>query len=90
MGSVILGNHLTTTKQLAEQTKYITFAPARRSSMALVSKDLKKYLPTNPENMKNALQTNAKWWADNDQALKQRFDDWVKTPTQKGIAGAPR
>lgn len=34
-------------------------------------------LPTNPENMKNALLSSADFWADHDAELNERFQAWL-------------
>ena len=74
---------------LAEQTKYISYGPARKSSMALVSEDVKIHLPTASENMTNALQTDAEWWASNHVALSTRFEDWL-AEGGRGLSGSAR
>lgn len=52
----------TGTEPLAKQTKYISYGPARTSSMALVAEETKPHLPTAPDNLAHALQTDAAWW----------------------------
>ena len=47
----------TGTGPLAEQTKYISYGPARLSSLALVAEETMPHLPTAPENLARALQT---------------------------------
>lgn len=66
----------TATERLAEQSKYIAYGPARKSSMALVSEDIKPYLPTAPENARNALKIDAQWWAENEKEITRRFETW--------------
>lgn len=75
----------TTTEGLAEQAKYISYGPTRKSSNALeiVYKDgktvMKPHLPTSPDNMKNALETSADFWVDKDSELNERFNSWLAT-----------
>ena len=59
----------TGTGPLAEQTKYISYGPARTSSMAQVAEETKPHLPTALENLARALQTDAAWWATHHVAL---------------------
>ncbi len=66
----------TDTKQLAEQTKYIPYGPARKSSMALVGEKVKAMLPT--AHMANALPTNAQWWATHHAELSEKFERWYR------------
>ena len=73
----------TGTKRLADQAKYISYGPARKSSSALVGmyKDGKTkmgpHMPTAPSNMKNALVNNFSFWADHSSELNERFNAWI-------------
>jgi len=73
----------TETEQLANQAKYIAYGPARQSSAPLVGKyedgviDMGPQMPTSPDNLKNAVQNNFLWWADNQDALNERFNAWL-------------
>jgi putative spermidine/putrescine transport system substrate-binding protein len=73
----------TTTQALADQAKYISYGPARKSSAPLVSTldgtdiDMKPHMPTNPDNMKTAITKDAEWWANNFESINQRFSSWL-------------
>jgi putative spermidine/putrescine transport system substrate-binding protein len=67
----------TDTQRLADQSNYISYGPARKSSMALVPDDIKPHLPTAPENFTNALQNDFEWWADNQDEINERFNAWL-------------
>jgi putative spermidine/putrescine transport system substrate-binding protein len=73
----------TATEQLANQAKYIAYAPARKSSVPLVGKyqdgkiDMGPHMPTAPENFKNAFQNNFEYWADHQDELTKRFNTWL-------------
>ena len=67
----------TDTQRLADQAKYISYGPARKSSMALVNEEVKPHLPTAPENFQNALQNDYEWWADNQDEMNERFNAWL-------------
>jgi putative spermidine/putrescine transport system substrate-binding protein len=73
----------TGTQPLADQAKYIAYGPARTSSSALIGlfKDGKTemlpHMPTNPENMKNALGSDFEFWADRNKELEERFNAWL-------------
>jgi putative spermidine/putrescine transport system substrate-binding protein len=73
----------TETAQLANQAKYIAYGPARKSSAPLVGKyedgkiDMGPQMPTAPDNLKNAVQNDFSWWADNQDALNERFNAWL-------------
>lgn len=73
----------TDTKRLAAQASYISYGPARKSSAPLVGKyhnkdiDMGPQMPTAPNNLKNAVQSNFEYWADNADQLKERFNAWL-------------
>ena len=66
----------TGTKPLADQTKFIPYAPARKSSLALVEAATKPWLP-GPAQAGRGFMTNAAWWADKADELNQRFAAWA-------------
>ncbi len=74
----------TATEQLAEQARWISYGPARKSSNALIgtyatdpSIDMKAQMPTAPENFKTAIQNDFEFWADNQDELNERFNAWL-------------
>ena len=79
----------TGSRPLAEQTKYISYGPARKSAMALVSEETKALLPTSEENMARALQIDAGWWASRHGELAAKFEDWLARGG-RGLSGSAR
>ena len=79
----------TGTEPLAEQAKYISYGPARKSSMDLIADDIKAMLPTAADNSKNALQSNAEWWASNHKAMTEKFEQWL-VKGGRGLSGSSR
>lgn len=75
--------------RLAEQAKYISYGPARKSSLAMISDDVKAMLPTSAENMANALQTDAAWWATHHAELSAAFERWLAAGG-RGLSGSAR
>lgn len=73
----------TDTQRLADQAKYISYGPARKSSAPLVSKhatlgiDMGPHMPTDPNNAKHTLLYNYEFWADNNDDLTERFNAWL-------------
>ena len=67
----------TDTDRLADQAKYISYGPVRRSSMEKVNKRMKPHLPTSPDNFANSLQNDFDWWANNQQEMDERFTNWL-------------
>jgi putative spermidine/putrescine transport system substrate-binding protein len=79
----------TGSRPLADQTKYISYGPARKSSMPLVGAKVKALLPTAAANMGNALQTDAEWWATHQVELSAKFEEWL-TKGGRGLSGSAR
>jgi len=82
----IVGEYLrfaTDTQRLADQAKFISYGPARKSSAPLVGKhatlgiDMGPHMPTAPDNAKNTLLYNYVWWADRKDDLTERFNAWL-------------
>ncbi|EKE45399.1 polyamine ABC trasnporter, periplasmic polyamine-binding protein [Oceaniovalibus guishaninsula JLT2003] len=73
----------TDTQRLADQAKYISYGPARKSSAPMVSQhadlgiDMAPHMPTNPDNASNAFVINYEWWADYRDDLDARFQSWL-------------
>jgi putative spermidine/putrescine transport system substrate-binding protein len=73
----------TDTQRLADQSKYISYGPARASSAPLVGKhatlgiDMAPHMPTAPSNSKNTLLYNIEFWADNTDDLNEKFFAWL-------------
>lgn len=61
----------------ADQTNYISYGPGNKLAIADTNPKITPDLPTNPENMKTGFIVNAKFWADNLDALRERFNVWV-------------
>ena len=79
----------TGSKPLAEQTRFISYGSARRSSMPLVADAVRAHLPTSGKNMASALQTDAAWWADHHAELTDKFEQWLARGGH-GPSGSPR
>ncbi|MGY9053726.1 MAG: ABC transporter substrate-binding protein, partial [Rhodobacterales bacterium] len=73
----------TDTQRLADQSKYISYGPARASSAPLVDKhatlgiDMAPHMPTDPNNNKNTLLTNYSFWADYKDDIDAKFQAWL-------------
>ena len=73
----------TDTQRLADQAKYISYSPARASSIPLVGQhatlgiDMAPHLPTAPANSYNTLRYNYHWWADYRDDLDGKFQAWL-------------
>ncbi|WP_422019793.1 extracellular solute-binding protein [Roseibium sp.] len=73
----------TDTQRLADQAKYISYGPARKSSAPLVGQhaslgiDMAPHMPTDPENAKNTFLYNYEWWADYRDDIDAKFQAWL-------------
>ncbi len=73
----------TDTQRNADQARYISYGPVRKSAGKLVSThaetgiDMKPHMPTAPANFKNAVQNNFEFWADHIDELNERFNAWL-------------
>ena len=55
----------------------IAYGPANSQAVALLSDEIKKDMPTTPENIANQVQIDVAFWADNSEQLEQRFNAWA-------------
>ena len=74
----------TATEQLANQASWISYGPARASSVPLIGTyhdnpaiQMADHMPTAPGNFANALQNDFEFWADNQDDLNERFNAWL-------------
>ncbi|AXC50866.1 ABC transporter substrate-binding protein [Paracoccus suum] len=73
----------TATEQLANQAKWISYGPARKSSAPLIGKysdgvtDMAPHMPTAPEHLETAVFDDPEFWADHDAELTERFNAWL-------------
>jgi putative spermidine/putrescine transport system substrate-binding protein len=73
----------TSTQPLAASASWISYGPARASSIPLIGKhwktgvDMKPFMPTAPDNFKTALAQDVQFWADHQDELNARFSAWL-------------
>jgi putative spermidine/putrescine transport system substrate-binding protein len=73
----------TDTQRLADQAKWISYGPARKSSGDLVGlyqdgkTPMGPHMPTAAANLENALVNNFEFWVDMDAELNERFNAWL-------------
>lgn len=73
----------TDTQRLADQAKYISYGPARKSSGPLVGlyqdgkTEMGPHMPTSAANLTNALPSSYEFWVDRDSELNERFNAWL-------------
>ena len=75
--------YATDSQRLADQAKYISYGPARKSSAPLVGMykdgktEMAPHMPTSPDALKNALVNDFAFWADRDTELNEKFNAWL-------------
>jgi len=73
----------TDTQRLADQTKWISYGPARQSSLPLVGTfedgktSMSPHMPTAEANMTNALRQSFEFWVDRNDEISERFNTWL-------------
>ena len=67
----------TSAEQQALQTTFISYSPMNQDAMPLVDADILPDLPSAPDNIANAVKTDAVFWADNGDDLRKRFANWL-------------
>ncbi len=73
----------TDTQRLADQAKFISYGPARKSSAPMVGKhatlgiEMGPHMPTAPDNARHTLLYNYQFWADNVDDLTEKFQSWL-------------
>ena len=72
-------------EQLAGQARFINYGPMRNSSSDIIAagepwlhngKDILPHMPNRPEVRPRSIVANPEWWADNRDAIQERFDVW--------------
>ncbi len=72
-------------EQLAAQAKFINYGPMRNSSFDIIAagepwfhngKEVLPHMPNRSEVLERSIIANPDWWADNGDAIKERFDAW--------------
>ena len=73
----------TDTQRLADQTKWISYGPARRSSLAYVDMyedgktEMAPHMPTSEVNLQNSLLVSVDFWVDRSAEIGERFNTWL-------------
>ncbi|MBX2853367.1 MAG: extracellular solute-binding protein [Rhodobacteraceae bacterium] len=76
--------YATDARRLADQVKYISYAPARRSSFPILPKhqavgvNMMNRVPSHPDLQESAILYNYQWWARNGDRVQAIFMDWLK------------
>ncbi|MDY7566803.1 ABC transporter substrate-binding protein [Pseudomonas sp. RTC3] len=64
-------------EQQKTYSENIAYGPANTQAVPLLDKGILKDMPTTPENIKDQVQIDVSFWADNGEQLEQRFNAWA-------------
>ena len=64
-------------KQQALYTKSLAYGPTALDAYDHIDPAIAKTLPTYPENFKQSIEVNAKYWAQHQEAAQDRFNAWL-------------
>ncbi|MGI9301896.1 MAG: extracellular solute-binding protein, partial [Gammaproteobacteria bacterium] len=76
----------TAPEQQAGQAKWINYGPMRKSGLEIIAKNepffhngqnILPHMPNTEERMKMGVVANPYWWADNGDAIAERFTAWM-------------
>jgi putative spermidine/putrescine transport system substrate-binding protein len=82
--------HASATEQQAGQARWINYAPMRPSALPIMAAgepwfnpglateaNIMEHMPTTDEHMKGGILADPDWWADNGQAVNDRYAAWM-------------
>jgi putative spermidine/putrescine transport system substrate-binding protein len=82
--------HASSTQAQADQAHWINYAPMRPSALPIMAANepwfnpglateanIMEHMPTTDEHMKGGILANPDWWADNGQAVNDRYAAWM-------------
>ncbi len=64
-------------KRMAQQTEYYPAGVTQPEAFKYIKPEVAKNCPTYPDNIKNGVQINAKYWLQNQAAVTERFNSWI-------------
>jgi putative spermidine/putrescine transport system substrate-binding protein len=66
-------------KRQAVMTNTMAYGPTNKKAFESISPKRAPLLPTAPDNIRNMRLPSPQWWADNRQAVTERFNSWIIT-----------
>jgi putative spermidine/putrescine transport system substrate-binding protein len=64
-------------KRMASLTEYFAAGVTHPEAFSHIKAEVARNCPTHPENIRNGVQINAKYWLENQAAVTERFNAWV-------------
>ena len=72
-------NYATRAIPSANFARLVPYGPVNKDSSALLDPERLREMPTGPDNFASQFIQNWVWWADNVEAVTERFEDWLLT-----------
>ena len=66
-------------KRMAGLVEYFPAGVTQPDAFKYIKADIAKNCPTYPDNIRNGVQINAKYWLDNQAAVTEKFNAWILT-----------
>jgi len=64
-------------KQQAEMTKLFGTGPVNKDAFKYLDNTMEKEIPTSAENLKKQIMVNGKWWAQNQDKIAEKWEEWL-------------
>lgn len=64
-------------RRMAAQTEYYPAGVTQPEAFKYIKADIAKNCPTHPDNIRNGVQINARYWLDNQGPVTEKFNAWV-------------
>jgi putative spermidine/putrescine transport system substrate-binding protein len=64
-------------KRMAQQGDFYPAGVTQPEAFKFMKPEVAKHSPTHPDNIKNGVQINAKYWLDNQAAVTEKFNAWI-------------
>ena len=66
-------------KRMASLVEYFPAGVTQPDAFKYIKAEVAKNCPTHPDNIKNGVQINAKYWLDNQAPVTEKFNSWILT-----------
>lgn len=75
--AMLLIREMTKPEPQAHIAEVLYYTPMNPAALPLIKPEIRKYLPTEPENLKKAVVFNVEWWAEHEAKLIERWNAWL-------------
>ena len=61
----------------AKMTELFGVSPVNQKAIELLPEAVRNQLVTSPDNLRLQVRANSRWWAENEEAVEERFQEWL-------------